>query len=339
MAAIGKFYYPDLSIDECADLVKVINSAFQGETSRDSLAAKLGHSANSGRFSSKLSALRQFGLIEGHGTIRLTDAGASLAQASDAQERIAWKFQAILKVPILRQLYDRFNAGGVEAGALADSLQTITGLGRSEVERATPSLRRHLDDVTARYAYTKAQARISPGVRSAIEPVIDQSANAPFFRPPTPHPMQDIFNTRVDHISPQLAVDTAGPDFWNKVALWGIERNMLAPEEMDVLRFISKGQHLSVQQCAMLLKTLERLQNAGCPLTLDVEDVGVGAEVPQASKDSTLTAALDADSPLTEYTNLGMIRIEVQAAILNAPFTSQGVRMAQAFLASLSPSE
>ena len=338
MAAIGKFYYPDLSIDECADLVKVINSAFQGETSRDSLAAKLGHSANSGRFSSKLSALRQFGLIEGHGTIRLTDPGASLAQASDAQERRAWKFQAILKVPIIRQLYDRFNASGVEAGALADSLQTITGLGRSDVERATPSLRRHLDDVTARYAYTKAQTR-SPGVRNAIEPVIDQSGNAPFFRPPAPYPMQDLFNTTVDHISPQLAVDTAGPAFWNKVALWGIERNMLAPEEMDVLRLISKGQHPSVQQCAMLLKTLERLQNAGCPLTLDVEDEGFGAEVPKARKDSTLTAALDADPPPTEDTNLGMIRIEVQAAILNAPFTSQGVRMAQAFLASLSPSE
>ena len=149
MAAIGKFNYPDVGIDECADLVRVINSEFNGETSRDALAAKLGHSGNSGRLSSKLSALRQFGLIEGHGAIKLTDLGLSLAQASTPEQRIVWKFQAILKVPLLAQLYERFNATGVEAAALTDSMQTITGLGRSDVERAIPSVSRHLDQVTA----------------------------------------------------------------------------------------------------------------------------------------------------------------------------------------------
>lgn len=148
MAAIGRFNYPDVGIDECADLVKVI-SEFNGQTSRDALALKLGHSGNSGRLSSKLSALRQFGLIEGHGAIKLTDLGLSLAQASTPSERIAWKFQAILKVPLLALLYDRFNTTGVESGALTDSMQTITGLGRSEVERAIPSLNRHLDLVTS----------------------------------------------------------------------------------------------------------------------------------------------------------------------------------------------
>lgn len=170
MAAIGKFYYPDVSIDECAELVKVIDSAFEGETSRDFLASKLGHSANSGRLSSKLSALRQFGLIEGHGTIRLTDLGMSLAEASSPQERIAWKFQAILKVPILAQLYDRFNASGVESGALSDSLQTITGLGRSDVERAIPSLHRHLDDVT-RWSSTKTNLAFTPRVDAMLEQI------------------------------------------------------------------------------------------------------------------------------------------------------------------------
>ena len=148
MAAIGKFNYPDVGIDECADLVKVI-SQFNGQTSRDALALKLGHSGNSGRLSSKLSALRQFGLIEGHGAIKLTDLGLSLAQASIPSERMAWKFQAILKVPLLALLYDRFNTTGVESAALTDSMQTITGLGRSEVERAIPSLNRHLDLVTS----------------------------------------------------------------------------------------------------------------------------------------------------------------------------------------------
>lgn len=159
MAAIGKFYYPDVGIDECAELVRVINSEFNGETSRDLLALKLGHSGNSGRLSSKLSALRQFGLIEGHGAIKLTDLGLSLAQAATPEQRIVWKFQAILKVPLLSQLYERFNATGVESAALTDSMQTITGLGRSDVERAIPSVSRHLDQVTS---WSNQKANLGP---------------------------------------------------------------------------------------------------------------------------------------------------------------------------------
>ena len=175
MAAIGKFNYPDVGIDECADLVKVI-SQFNGQTSRDALALKLGHSGNSGRLSSKLSALRQFGLIEGHGAIKLTDLGLSLAQASIPSERMAWKFQAILKVPLLALLYDRFNTTGVESAALTDSMQTITGLGRSEVERAIPSLNRHLDLVTS-WSQQKSSATL--GWKSTDS---DSRSNFPNFR-------------------------------------------------------------------------------------------------------------------------------------------------------------
>ena len=175
MAAIGKFNYPDVGIDECADLVKVI-SQFNGQTSRDALALKLGHSGNSGRLSSKLSALRQFGLIEGHGAIKLTDLGLSLAQASIPSERMAWKFQAILKVPLLALLYDRFNTTGVESAALTDSMQTITGLGRSEVERAIPSLNRHLDLVTS-WSQQKSSATL--GWKSTD---LDSRSNFPNFR-------------------------------------------------------------------------------------------------------------------------------------------------------------
>ena len=175
MAAIGKFNYPDVGIDECADLVKVI-SQFNGQTSRDALALKLGHSGNSGRLSTKLSALRQFGLIEGHGAIKLTDLGLSLAQASIPSERMAWKFQAILKVPLLALLYDRFNTTGVESAALTDSMQTITGLGRSEVERAIPSLNRHLDLVTS-WSQQKSSATL--GWKSTD---LDSRSNFPNFR-------------------------------------------------------------------------------------------------------------------------------------------------------------
>ena len=175
MAAIGKFNYPDVGIDECADLVKVI-SQFNGQTSRDALGLKLVHSGNSGRLSSKLSALRQFGLIEGHGAIKLTDLGLSLAQASIPSERMAWKFQAILKVPLLALLYDRFNTTGVESAALTDSMQTITGLGRSEVERAIPSLNRHLDLVTS-WSQQKSSATL--GWKSTD---LDSRSNFPNFR-------------------------------------------------------------------------------------------------------------------------------------------------------------
>jgi hypothetical protein len=148
MAIIGSMYYPDVSFDECEELTRIIYSVFQRETTRQALASHLGHSSNSGRYSSKLSALRQFGLMEGHGTIKLTDLGIKLASTTNPDQRMRWKSQSMLRVPIFHQLYDRLTAKGIETGALIELLQAITGMGRAEVGRAIPSLRKHLDDIT-----------------------------------------------------------------------------------------------------------------------------------------------------------------------------------------------
>ena len=263
MAAIGKFNYPDVGIDECADLVKVI-SQFNGQTSRDALALKLGHSGNSGRLSSKLSALRQFGLIEGHGAIKLTDLGLSLAQASTPSERIAWKFQAILKVPLLALLYDRFNTTGVESAALTDSMQTITGLGRSEVERAIPSLNRHLDLVTS-WSQQKSSATL--GWKSTD---FDLRSNFRNFPLSPKNRRGDPFN---DALDPSLNLSEWFPQ--------------------------------------------NRETAAG-----SVESSSPGTE-PFPTKDI----------------NPASIKIWVNGANLDVPFTREGVSMAQAFLNSLFPPE
>ena len=259
MAAIGKFNYPDVGIDECADLVKVI-SQFNGQTSRDALALKLGHSGNSGRLSSKLSALRQFGLIEGHGAIKLTDLGLSLAQASTPSERMAWKFQAILKVPLLALLYDRFNTTGVESAALTDSMQTITGLGRSEVERAIPSLNRHLDLVTS-WSQQKSSATL--GWKSTD---FDLRSNFPN--------------------SPKTRARDAVLDAW---------------DSHNLSEWLAQNRETA----------------AG-----SVESSSPGTE-PFPTKDI----------------NPASIKIWVNGANLDVPFTREGVSMAQAFLNSLFPPE
>jgi hypothetical protein len=144
MAMIGNFQYPDVDIQSCRLVAWDIHNSFQDEATRQGLAEYLGHSTNSGRYSSKLSALRQFGLIEGHGIIRLTDLGVKLAiEKGDNLSVVLW--QAILTVPLFHYLYDRMTGTIRDRGFFVDALQTITGLGRLDVLGAMPSMKKHLD--------------------------------------------------------------------------------------------------------------------------------------------------------------------------------------------------
>ena len=66
----------------------------------------------------------------------------------------------------------------------------------------------------------------------------------------------------------QITVLNAGVDFWNEVALWGIDRKLITPSELNMLRIISMNQILSDKQSSIILAMFERLQKEGCALEL-----------------------------------------------------------------------
>ena len=76
----------------------------------------------------------------------------------------------------------------------------------------------------------------------------------------------------VDGIQAQTSIVKAGKAFWDQVALWAIDRKLLTSTEMDLLTLISHERILSEKQSILLLNTLQRLQNEGCPHFLDVAE-------------------------------------------------------------------
>jgi len=75
----------------------------------------------------------------------------------------------------------------------------------------------------------------------------------------------------VDGIQSQSIVYNAGTDFWNKVALWNVDRKLLTDGEINSLNRISQYDVIPEQQCLDILNALKRLQDAGCPLVLEDE--------------------------------------------------------------------
>jgi len=73
-------------------------------------------------------------------------------------------------------------------------------------------------------------------------------------------------------IEVQTRVLEAGPDFWSGVRQWGAERKLLSPTEADILRIAESipGKLPSEKQSLILIETLRRLQEEGCPLGQDI---------------------------------------------------------------------
>ena len=67
------------------------------------------------------------------------------------------------------------------------------------------------------------------------------------------------------------AVGIQGSIFWKKVKAWGMEHRLLSPDEFSVLGVAEAmpTKVPSVKQSIWILNVLERLQNEGCPYTLE----------------------------------------------------------------------
>lgn len=63
----------------------------------------------------------------------------------------------------------------------------------------------------------------------------------------------------------QIAVVTAGPEFWEEVLAWGTERRLLTATDEGVLRVAAnrRGKTPSDKQSVRAVETLRRLQSEG----------------------------------------------------------------------------
>jgi hypothetical protein len=97
-----------MDLDTAITVARAFVTNGGGPHTRDQLAGAMGQSPMSGAFIMKLSAARQFGLVDFvDGKFKLTDLGFSIVDKNEAREKSA-RVHAFLNVDLYRRVYEEF---------------------------------------------------------------------------------------------------------------------------------------------------------------------------------------------------------------------------------------
>ena len=163
MGKIGAFSYPEIPLDEAIAIATLIATRFKGRIGRGGLAQALGQQESSGWFSHKLAALRDFGLIEGRGAVRLTALAQRVAFPASDKEAQKTKHQALDHVALFHELAARFQGEEPDLPTLVTTLEELTGATRTQVIRKASLIQRHLAQrVEIKRQMAQAQASAGP---------------------------------------------------------------------------------------------------------------------------------------------------------------------------------
>ncbi|PKB65597.1 MAG: hypothetical protein BZY82_07950 [SAR202 cluster bacterium Io17-Chloro-G3] len=173
MAKLGTYSYPDIRFADAVEISGRIATKFKGIVSVKGLAWELGMAENSGTLFAKVAALRDFGLVEGRGELRVSALAQRILHPATQEEGKAAKAQAFQRVDLLQSLYERFNGETPDDSTLLVALEEVTRAPRDEIVRRFSLIQKHLADaarVLGQPFLDPSVERSSPG-RQYISPV------------------------------------------------------------------------------------------------------------------------------------------------------------------------
>ncbi len=146
MAKLGAYTYPDIRFGDAVEIAGRILTKFKGTVSVKGLAWELGMAEGSGTLFAKVAALRDFGLVEGRGELRVSALAQRVLYPANAEEGGQARAEAFQRVELLRLLYDRFEGEVPDDMSLLVGLEEITRSPRDEIVRRAPLIQKHLTD-------------------------------------------------------------------------------------------------------------------------------------------------------------------------------------------------
>ena len=100
----------------------------------------------SGTLFAKVAALRDFGLVEGRGELRVTPLAQRVLHPAGATEAFQARAEAFQRVELLRRLYHRFQGEVPDDAGLLIGLEEVTKAPRDEIVRRASLIQKHLND-------------------------------------------------------------------------------------------------------------------------------------------------------------------------------------------------
>ncbi len=158
MAKLGPYSYPDIRFGDAVEIAGRIATKFKGTVSVKGLAWELGMAEGSGTLFAKVAALRDFGLVEGRGELRVSPLAQRVLHPATSEEGRAARAEAFQRVDLLRQLYARFQGEIPDDMGLLVGIEEITRSPRDEIVRRASLIQKHLTD-----AVRVMGRRVEPG--------------------------------------------------------------------------------------------------------------------------------------------------------------------------------
>ncbi len=146
MAKLGPYTYPDIRFGDAVEIAGRVLTKFKGTVSVKGLAWELGMAEGSGTLFAKVAAMRDFGLIEGRGELRVSPLAQRVLHPGNAAEGHEARAEAFQRVDLLRQLYERFEGEVPDDMSMLVGLEEITRAARDEIVRRAPLIQKHLTD-------------------------------------------------------------------------------------------------------------------------------------------------------------------------------------------------
>ncbi len=146
MAKLGPYTYPDIRFGDAVEISGRVLTKFKGTVSVKGLAWELGMAEGSGTLFAKVAAMRDFGLIEGRGELRISPLAQRVLHPATAEEGHEARAEAFQRVDLLRQLYARFEGEVPDDMSLLVALEEVTKAARDEIVRRAPLIQKHVTD-------------------------------------------------------------------------------------------------------------------------------------------------------------------------------------------------
>ena len=170
MARLGTYSYPDIRFSDAVEIAGRILNKFRGTVTVKGLAWELGMAENSGTLFAKIATLRDFGLVEGRGELRISDLARRILHPANPVEGQQSRIEAFQRVDLLRTLYERFEGEAPDDSTLLIGLEEITKAPREEIVRRFTLIQKHLADAARamKYAPTPVAPEPSGGIQQTF---------------------------------------------------------------------------------------------------------------------------------------------------------------------------
>ena len=146
MAKLGQYSYPDIRFGDAVEIANRILNKFKGTVSVKGLAWELGMAEGSGTLFAKVAALRDFGLVEGRGELRVSQLAQRVLHPTNQDEGLEATAEAFQRVELLSQLYTRFEGEVPDDMSLLVGLEELSRAPRDEIVKRAPLIQKHLTD-------------------------------------------------------------------------------------------------------------------------------------------------------------------------------------------------